>query len=39
MNIADLFGKVQDMQKKMEEAKQSLNEVEVTAEVGAVWSR
>lgn len=34
MNMADMFGKVQEMQKKMEEAKQSLGELEISAEVG-----
>ncbi|MCH8496543.1 MAG: YbaB/EbfC family nucleoid-associated protein [Balneolales bacterium] len=32
--MADMFGKVQEMQKKMEEAKQSLGELEISAEVG-----
>jgi nucleoid-associated protein EbfC len=34
MNMADMFGKVQEMQKKMEETKASLGKVEVSAEVG-----
>ena len=34
MNMADMFGKVQEMQKKMEEAKQRLGELEISAEVG-----
>ena len=33
-NMADMFGKVQEMQRKMEEAKQKLGELEVSAEVG-----
>jgi nucleoid-associated protein EbfC len=34
MNMADMFGKVQEMQRKLEEAKRTLGELEVSAEVG-----
>jgi DNA-binding YbaB/EbfC family protein len=34
MNMADMFGKVQEMQKKMEETKANLGKIEVNAEVG-----
>jgi nucleoid-associated protein EbfC len=34
MNMADMFGKVQEMQKKMEETKANLGKIEVSAEVG-----
>ncbi|MBP3191503.1 YbaB/EbfC family nucleoid-associated protein [Natronogracilivirga saccharolytica] len=34
MNMADMFGKLTDMQKKMEEAKQQLHELEVEAHAG-----
>ncbi len=34
MNMADMFGKVQEMQRKMEETKANLGKLEVQAEVG-----
>lgn len=34
MNFADMFGKVQEMQRKMEETKANLGKIEVDAEVG-----
>jgi nucleoid-associated protein EbfC len=34
MNMADMFGKVQEMQRKMEETKASLGSIVVGAEVG-----
>lgn len=34
MNMADMFGKVQEMQRKMEETKAQLGSVTVSAEVG-----
>lgn len=34
MNMADMFGKVQEMQRKMEETKANLSKIEVHAEVG-----
>ncbi len=34
MNMADMFGKLNDLQKKMEEAKEQLHMLEVEAEAG-----
>ena len=34
MNMADMFGKMTDIQKKMEEAKEQLHELEVEAQAG-----
>ncbi len=34
MNMADMFGKLTEMQKKMDEVKRQLNELEVEAETG-----
>jgi DNA-binding YbaB/EbfC family protein len=34
MNMADMFGKIQDMQKQMERVKSELGLIEVTSEVG-----
>jgi len=34
MNMADMFGKVQEMQRKMEETKAKLGSIQVSAEVG-----
>ena len=34
MNMADMFGKVTELQKKMEEAKEQLHQIEVEAESG-----
>ncbi len=34
MNMADMFGKLTDFQKKMEEVKEQLNHIEVEAEAG-----
>jgi nucleoid-associated protein EbfC len=34
MNMADMFGKVQEMQRKMEETKANLDKIEVQSEVG-----
>lgn len=34
MNMADMFGKVQEMQRKMEETKANLGKIEVQSEVG-----
>jgi nucleoid-associated protein EbfC len=34
MNMADMFGKVQEMQRKMEETKATLSQIQVTAEAG-----
>ncbi len=34
MNMADMFGKLTEFQKRMDEVKQQLNELEVEAEAG-----
>ncbi len=34
MNMADMFGKLTEFQRKMDEVKQHLNEIEVEAEAG-----
>lgn len=34
LNMADMFGKIQEMQSKMQEAQEGLNEVIVEAEAG-----
>lgn len=34
MNMADMFGKLNDFQKKMQEAKEQLGSIEVEAEAG-----